>query len=128
MEEKELNEVVTNELPEETVQPIVETPQINESVEIVNQVPQTPEIIETVPTPVPPVVNEIKTSGTATEEEIIIDASKPTAEVLDEYEIKRDVLQEEKKYKKNLTFIIIVIVLIIAFIVLMPFIVKKIGF
>lgn len=72
--------------------------------------------------------NEVKTSGTTTEEELVIDATKARSEVLDEFEIKMDVINEEKRYKKNLTFIIIVLLLIVAFIFLMPLIVKKIGF
>lgn len=73
-------------------------------------------------------INDIKTSGTATEDEINIDVSKPTAEILDEYEIKRDIMEEQKKYKKNLFFIVVIILLIILFIIFMPYIVKRIGF
>ena len=94
------------------------------------ETPKTPKIIE-VPVETsevkPEVVDEVKTSGTTTEEELIIDASKPETEILDEYEIKKDLAQEQKKYKRNITFIIIVILFIVLFIVFMPYIVKKIG-
>ena len=97
---------------------IIETP-------IQEPVPTT----EPVPVPADPKpVNEVKTSGTATEEEINIDASKPATEILDEYAINKDVKDQEKKFKKNWNFIIFIVILIIAFIILLPILIKKRGF
>lgn len=81
------------------------------------------------PAPVaPPQQSEVKLSGTATEEEIQIDATKPKEEVLDEYEIKMDVIAEKKRNRRNWIFILIVVFIIVAFIFAMPYIIKRIGY
>jgi len=85
------------------------------------------------PTPAPapvatPQQSEVKLSGTATEEEIQIDATKPKEEVLDEYEIKMDVIAEKKRNRRNWIFILIVVFIIVAFIFAMPYIIKRIGY
>ena len=85
------------------------------------------------PTPAPapvatPQQSEVKFSGTATEEEIQIDATKPKEEVLDEYEIKMDVIAEKKRNRRNWIFILIVVFIIVAFIFAMPYIIKRIGY
>ena len=83
------------------------------------------------PAPVPvatPQESEVKLSGTATEEEIQIDATKPKEEVLDEYEIKMDVIAEKKRNRRNWIFILIVVFIIVAFIFAMPYIIKRIGY
>lgn len=70
---------------------------------------------------------DIKTSGTATEDELIIDASKPSVEVIDEYVIKKDLANEKNKEKHNTMFVIIFFLFIIGFIIALPFIKKMIG-
>lgn len=75
-----------------------------------------------------PAVTEVKVSGTASEEEILRDATKPPVEVLDEFEIKKSVTDENTKYKKNTMYIVIIFALIIAFIIAMPYIIKMIGY
>lgn len=122
----------THTIEEAKQEEIIEIPVSNVQETVTTQNNNTPEIKE-----VPPVQNEnvqnnnnsnqVVTSGTATEEEIIIDASTPEAEVLDEYEIKKDVADEEKRFKHNIIFIGIVVLLIIIFIILMPYIVKRIA-
>ncbi len=68
----------------------------------------------------PVVDNEVVTSGTATEEEIVVDATKPMNEVLDEDEIKKDVREEKEKTKSGVLFIIVIIAIIVAFILVLP--------
>ena len=103
-----------------SVEPVVEAPgqSLEQPVSVENQ----SEISEAKPEEKK---SEVITSGTATEEEIIIDASKPKAELLDEYEIKKDVSNEQKRFKKNIIFIVVVVILIILFIFLMPLIAKQ---
>ena len=76
----------------------------------------------------PVVQANIKTSGTATEEEIIIDATKGTAEVLDEYAITMDAAAEKAKNKKNDVFIGVVFGVIILFIILLRVIIGIVGY
>ncbi len=76
----------------------------------------------------PTVQTNIKTSGTATEEELIIDATKGTAEVLDEYAITMDAAAEKAKDKKNNIFIGVVFGVIILFIVLLRVIIGIVGY
>lgn len=109
MENNKENEIISDDISND----IIDVPVLEENIK--QSIPQTN-------------LNDIKTSGTATEDEINIDASKPTAEILDEYEIKRDIMQEQKKYKKNIFFIVVIVLLTILFIILMPYIVKRIGF
>lgn len=80
------------------------------------------------PVAAPVVQTNIKTSGTATEEEIIIDATKGTAEVLDEYAITMDAAAEKAKNKKNDIFIGVVFGVIILFIILLRVIIGVIGY
>jgi hypothetical protein len=80
------------------------------------------------PVAAPVVQTNIKTSGTATEEEIIIDATKGTAEVLDEYAITMDAAAEKAKNKKNDIFIAVVFGVIILFIVLLRVIIRIVGY
>ena len=80
-----------------------------------------------IPEPVqefPSTEDEVLTSGTATEEQIVVDAVRPENEVLDEEEIKKDVKEEKVKSKNNVLFIAVVIIILIAFIVALPFIIK----
>lgn len=72
-------------------------------------------------------VNEVKTSGTATEEEINIDATKEKTEVIDEFTVSQDVEVEKAKFKRNWTFIFIIVIIIVLFIIFLPTIIKKIG-
>lgn len=109
MENNKVNEIISDDMSDDIIDVPVLGEDINQSISPTN-------------------LNDIKTSGTATEDEINIDASKPTVEILDEYEIKRDVLQEQKRYKKNVAFIVVIVLLIILFIIFMPYIVKRIGF
>lgn len=127
MEENNTNEVITE-------QPVVN--QNNEINPIVEPVVTNQEIIEPVapveqqivePAPVEP-ENEVKTSGTADESELYIDTVKQDAEILDEYEIKKNISNEKKRYKRNTLFIVAITLLIVAFIVLLPFITKWIGY
>lgn len=74
-----------------------------------------------------PVEEQVITSGTATEEEIEIDATKVPDEVLDEEEIKKDVKEENERTSKNIWFIIITIGIIAAFIAFLPYIIKTMG-
>lgn len=120
------NQIQNNEtaIVEPTIPTINPTEQINElqstpNIEVPNENIK-PQLIND--------ENEIKTSGTAAESELFIDAAKPEAEIIDEYVIKRSVVSEEKRYKRNWIFILIVVILIIAFIVALPFITKWIGF
>lgn len=80
------------------------------------------------PVPVTPTQSAIKTSGTATEEELVIDASKEAPEVLDEYAITMDAAAEKKKQKSNNVFIGIVFGVIIIFIILLRVIISIIGY
>lgn len=83
-------------------------------------------VVQVVEAPV--VQTNIKTSGTATEEEIIIDATKGTAEVLDEYAITMDAAAEKAKEKKNNIFIGVVFGVIILFIILLRVIIGIVGY
>lgn len=80
------------------------------------------------PVTAPVAQTNIKTSGTATEEEIIIDATKGTAEVLDEYAITMDAAAEKAKNKKNDIFIAVVFGVIILFIILLRVIIGIVGY
>ena len=71
--------------------------------------------------------DEVVTSGTATEEQIVVDAVKPENEVLDEEEIKKDVKEEKVKSKNSVLFIAVVILILVAFIIALPFIIKALG-
>ena len=72
--------------------------------------------------------NDIKISGTTTEEEINNVVSGEKVEVLDEYEIKKSVNDEKLKNKKNNIYIATIFIIIIIFIILMPYILKVIGY
>lgn len=109
MEDNKINEIISDDISDGIIDIPVSSENIKKPV-------------------VPTNFDNIKTSGTATEDEINIDASKPTTEILDEYEIKRDIMQEQKRYKKNIFFIVAIILVIIVFIIFMPYIVKRIGF
>lgn len=87
-------------------------------------------IIKPVAKPVvaPVVQTNIKTSGTATEEEMIIDATKGTVEVLDEYAITMDAAAEKAKNKKNDIFIGVVFGVIILFVILLRVIIGIVGY
>ncbi len=80
------------------------------------------------PVATPVVQSTIRTSGTATEEEIVIDASKQTAEVLDEFAITMDANAEKIKNKKNNIFIGVVFGVIILFILLLKVIINIVGY
>ncbi len=83
-------------------------------------------VVKTIAAPV--AQSTIKTSGTATEEEIVIDATKGTAEVLDEYAITMDAAAEKAKEKKNNIFIGVVFGVIILFIILLRVIIRIVGY
>lgn len=87
-----------------------------------NAKPAEEEKKEEVPNP------EIKTSGTATEAEIEIDASKSEVEVLDEYEIKKDIDDSNKKFKRNWIFIGIFFAILFIAIFFFRYIIKIIGY
>lgn len=72
--------------------------------------------------------SEIKTSGTATEEEIIVDATTQSAELLDEYAIKMDAATAKKQEKKNLIFIILIFLIFFIFIFFLRPLIKFIGY
>lgn len=72
--------------------------------------------------------SNIKTSGTATEAEIVIDATKEAPEVLDEYAISMDAVAEKKRIKKNNIFIGVVFGVIIIFIILLRVIINIVGY
>jgi len=80
------------------------------------------------PVVAPVVQTNIKTSGTATEAEIVIDATKSTVEVLDEYAITMDAAAEKAKNKKNDIFIGVVFGVIILFIILLRVIIGIVGY
>ncbi|HPF82614.1 MAG TPA: hypothetical protein PLV83_00375 [Bacilli bacterium] len=92
-----------------------------------NEVKPLPDVSITPDLPPETNTSNIVTSGTATEEDILKESNKEKVEVLDEYEIKQEIVNEDKKYKKNFIFIAIVVILIVAFIILLPLITKKIG-
>ena len=71
--------------------------------------------------------DNIKTSGTATAEEIEIDATTQSAELLDEYAIKMDAATAKKRERKNLIFIIVVFSILFLFVILLRPIIKAIG-
>ena len=107
------------------------------SAEPVQQV--TPAPVEAVPAapaePAPQTVTaealqnpEVKTSGTATAEEIEIDASKSNVEVLDEYAINKDVADSKSKNKKNWTFIIMFFAVLFIAIFAFKYIIKYFGY
>ncbi len=81
-----------------------------------------------VPVASPVTQSTIRTSGTATEEEIVIDASKQTAEVLDEFAITMDANAEKIRNKKNNIFIGVVFGVIILFILLLKVIINIVGY
>lgn len=99
------------------VEPVIQTNQPVNSIPVVEEVQ-----------PAGTLDNEIKVSGTVSEEDINKVVSAPTVEVLDEYEIKKSASDEDARYKKNTMFIILIFALIIAFIIAMPYILKMIGF
>lgn len=80
------------------------------------------------PVVTPVVQSTIRTSGTATEEEIVIDASKQTAEVLDEFAITMDANAEKARNKKNNIFIGVVFGVIILFILFLKVIINIVGY
>ncbi len=93
----------------------------------VEQAPVTPEVPGTpVAAPAAP-ASDVVTSGTATEEEIEIDASKPNVEVLDEYAINKDVEESKSKNKKNWTFIILFFAILFIAVFAFKYIIKYIG-
>lgn len=71
--------------------------------------------------------DDVITSGTASEEEISIDASKEKVEVLDEYEISKDASDAKKADKKRVAFIVIIFLILFAFIFFMRPLIKWIG-
>lgn len=73
-------------------------------------------------------IEVVQTSGTATEEELVIDASKSSAEVLDEFSISMDAAAEKAKNKKDNIFIAIVFGIIIVFIIFLKVITLFIGY
>lgn len=72
-------------------------------------------------------LDEVKVSGTATEEEIIVDATKPAEEVLDEEEIVKDVKEETEKSKRGLFFIFFILAIVVVFLYFLPQILKSTG-
>lgn len=73
-------------------------------------------------------IEVVQTSGTVTEEELVIDASKSSAEVLDEFSISMDAAAEKAKNKKDNIFIAIVFGIIIVFIIFLKVITLFIGY
>ncbi len=71
--------------------------------------------------------DNIKTSGTATAEEIEIDATTQSAELLDEYAIKMDAATAKKQEKRNIIFIVVVFAILFLFVLFLRPLIKMIG-
>ena len=71
--------------------------------------------------------DNIKTSGTATAEEIEIDATTQSAELLDEYAIKMDAATAKKQEKRNIIFIAVVFAILFLFVLFLRPLIKMIG-
>ena len=116
--------VETVQYVEQPVAPVMEQPV--ETVQYVEQ-PVAPVMEKPVETMVEP-KQDIKVSGTASEEEINSALNAKPVELLDEDEMKKAVSEEKNKTKKNTVFIVIIFALIIIFVFLMPYIIKMIGY
>jgi hypothetical protein len=79
-------------------------------------------------TPASPIQSNIRTSGTTTEEELVIDASKAKVEILDEYAISMDAAAEKVRNKKNNIFVGVIFGIIILFVVLLRVIISIVGY
>ena len=71
--------------------------------------------------------DNIKTSGTATAEEIEIDATTQSAELLDEYAIKMDAATAKKQENRNIIFIVVVFAILFLFVLFLRPLIKMIG-
>ena len=71
--------------------------------------------------------DNIKTSGTATAEEIEIDATTQSAELLDEYAIKMDAATAKKQEKRNIIFIVVVFAILFLFVLFLRPLIKMVG-
>lgn len=70
----------------------------------------------------------LKTSGTATIEDLEKTKENDSTELMDEYSLSKDVSEEKKKTKNDRLFISIVMGIILVFIFLLEVIIKFIGY